>query len=132
MKYACCDCSNLFEIDLASTSNVEDMSYTFYGSGTKNITGLDTSSVKNLDGAFAKSLVTNLILDCSKVTSAKGTFTDCLYLSELTLKNVSDSGILTALVTSLPIVEAGTITLENCTTTAEINTIATEKGWTVQ
>jgi hypothetical protein len=130
-KYGAANCPLLTKLDVVSTGKVEDMSYAFYNSGVTVVVGLDTSNTTNLDGAFAKSKITMLTLNCAKVITAKGTFSDCNDLVSLVLENIANVEILKALFTSLPEVENGAVTLIGCTTTNEINSIATGKGWTI-
>jgi len=131
LKYAFNGCAALEAVDLVSTAKVENLSYAFYGSALKTITGLDSSSVTHLDGAFAKSSIEALTLDCIKAESATGVFTECLSLSALTLKNLTTDDVAFEMFYSLPNTEAGTITLENCTINDDIKAIATEKGWLI-
>lgn len=129
LKYAFTNSTALESVNLVSTENVTDLSYAFYNSGLTEISGLNTSKVTNLDGAFAKSKVISLTLDCPNVTTAKGSFTDCTELTFFTLKNISDETIMKSLFNSLPETVNGTFCIENCVFTSEISAIAYNKGW---
>lgn len=132
----------LTSLNLVSTAKVTNFSYAFYNSSITQIQGLDTASAANMDGAFAKTNITALDLNCQNVTTIKGAFTGCTQLSSLKLNGLTVSvsvaslpltaEALNTLFTSLGETQTGKITITGTTGESTCDkTIAEQKGWTV-